>query len=302
MQKKTKDESKLTVGDSVIYLLIISIIVIVSVYLSRIDIKGHGKITNDVDDVCAVKTSFAEEIQKANQLCPIPVALGLGEVTSITLEEGFVTYTISCNDNMGTVMFTYNDDHIKEMMMMSFFMTNAQGNNNGNQFLEILKKEKVGVKYVFKGSLSGEKVCSLTLDEIIALQNKLSANPNEALYKFISMSLAIGKAELPMLIDEGMELIDYLLEKDNIVLVVSLDESMYSLNALDMYKHELKMSLNETLQTDPQSKAFLDLCKLSHSGLIYRYQGNISQRNVDIQFSSQEIRMFTNTPASLNIQ
>ena len=41
------------------------------------------------------ENSFAAQVARANQDCPIPVALGNGAVTAIHLENGFLTYYLS---------------------------------------------------------------------------------------------------------------------------------------------------------------------------------------------------------------
>ena len=41
-----------------------------------------------------VENSFAAQVGVANQNCPIPLALGKGNITSMSLKDGYLVYTI----------------------------------------------------------------------------------------------------------------------------------------------------------------------------------------------------------------
>ena len=64
----------------------------------------------------------------------------------------------------------------------------------------------------------------------------------------------------------------------------------------------IKESMIEESINDPDSKALLDLCKDSHTGLIYRMYGNQSYSSFEVEITSDEIRRFVNTPSNINIQ
>ena len=93
------------------------------------------------------------------------------------------------------------------------------------------------------------------------------------------------------------------LEGNNIVVSVNMSEDMYDLDILEESSSELAMSmLNEANVGDSELGALFDLCKVSHSGLVYRVIGSKTNQQVDIGLSSEQIRKGRKTPSQVNIR
>lgn len=247
------------------------------------------------------ENSFASQVERANRGCPIPVGLGNGAVTAIRLEKGFLTYYLSYDTPFYNLMSGLSPEKVKEALVMCFLCTNGQGNNQGDIMMDKLIEENCGLKVVITNSALGQYVYSATVQEIQTLRKRYQFNPQEAMYNMLSLNLEAERMNLPMKIEEGLYLTDYRLEGEDIVITAMMDESIYSIETLQENKDVVKNSIWEDVKSDAELKAFFDMCKVSHTGLVYRYIGDQSQKQCNIRFSSSEIRSTVITPSNVNI-
>ena len=126
-------------------------------------------------------------------------------------------------------------------------------------------------------------------------------NPQEAMKRCLDIQVEMTSAALPMEIDEGMTMTDYRLSDETIVTTIVVDESLYSISQMRSNKSMIKDAMLEEGVKDPSSKATLDLCKISHTGLRYHIMGNQSHQSFDVDITSQEIVDYVETPSTLNI-
>lgn len=248
------------------------------------------------------ENSFAAQVARANRDCPIPVALGNGAVTAIHLENGFLTYYLSYDNPFYNLMSSLDSEKVKDALLMCFLCLNGQDGNQGNALIDKLVKENCGLKIVISRSAKGKFEYSATVDEIQTLRKRFELDPHEALYSLLSMSMEAERANLPMQIEEGIMMIDYSLEGENIVITAEMDESLYSIDELNKNINAVKSSMIENGVNDADSKALFDMCKVSHTGLVYRYVGNHTHKQCNIVISRDEIRRLVPTPSNVNIQ
>lgn len=246
--------------------------------------------------------SVLSQIQKANASCPIPLANGVGCVSSITLEGNLVTYVISFQDDYyQAIERAVTNERGKEALLLSTFLLNAQ-NGKGDMMTELLINEGLGVKLIIE-SLSSSKhfECSLTAEEFKTERSKIDMNPQEAMKRCLDIQVEITSAALPMEIDEGMTMTGYRLIDETIVTTIVVDENLYSISQMRSNKPLIKEAMLDEGIKDPSSKATLDLCKISHTGLRYHIVGDQSHQSLDVDITSQEIVDFVETPSTLNI-
>lgn len=248
------------------------------------------------------ENSFAAQVACANRDCPIPVALGNGAVTAIHLENGFLTYYLSYDNPFYNLMSGVDQEKVKDALLMCFLCLNGQGGNQGDVLMDKLVEENFGLKIIISSSAKGKFECSATVNEIQSLRKRFELDPHEALYSLLSMSMEAERANLPMQIEEGIRMTDYSLDGENIVITAEMDESLYSIDELNKNINAVKNSMIENGVKDADSKALLDLCKVSHTGLVYRYVGNNTHKQCNIVISSDEIRRLVPTPSNVNIQ
>lgn len=249
------------------------------------------------------RAEFARMIERADRDCPIPAAMGKGAVTGIKLENGYVTYYLSYDSDVINILSRIDDkNRVKEGILMCLLCINAQGNSQGDLIMDLLAKFGYGIRVVITESATGRFDFKTDVDEIKVLREKFQINPHEALYNLLSISIEAERTTLPIELDQGMLLTDCSLAGDNIVYTIQLDENMYSIEAMVSNENVVKESMFKEGLSDPSSKALLDMCKVSHSGLKYTFTGNQSHKTFDVLLSSNEIRETVQTPSNVNIQ
>lgn len=248
------------------------------------------------------ENSFTIQVARANQDCPIPVALGNGAITSIHLGNGYLTYYLSYDNPFYNLVSQVDQEKVKEALLMCFLCLNGQGDNQGGVLLDKLVEEKCGLKIVISNSAKGKYECSATVQDILSMRRRFELDPHEALYSLLSMSMKAERANLPMQIGEGIVMTDYSLDGENIVITAEMDENLYSIDELNANISAVKNSMIKDGVNDADSKALFDLCKVSHTGLVYRYVGNHSRRQCNVVITSDEIRRLVPTPSSVNIK
>ncbi len=245
------------------------------------------------------RAEFAQSIERADRECPIPVALGKGAITGIKLEDGYVTYYGTYDSDFTHILNKIDDEQKKKCILMSMLCINAQNGNQGDVLMNSLEKYGYGIRFVITQSGAGKFDFRASTEEIKALREKFRLNPHEALLNGLSISIEAVRASLPLKIDEGMQVTDYSLEDENIVIGVECDEDIYSIDEISSKSKWFKDSMFEDGLSDPSSKALLDLCKVSHTGIKYIFTGKRSRKSTDILLSSDEIRQKVQTPSPI---
>lgn len=249
------------------------------------------------------RAEFARMIERADRDCPIPAAMGKGAVTGIKLENGYVTYYLAYDSDFINILSRIEDKNkVKEGILMCLLCINAQGSSQGDLIMDLLAKFGYGIRVVITESATGRFDFRANVDEINAMREKYQFNPHEALYNLLSISIEAERTSLPLKLDEGFLLTDYSLEGENIAITIQLDENLYSIDTMASNRELVKESMFEEGLSDPSSKALLDLCKVSHSGLKYIFIGKQSHNSFDVLLSSNEIRKNVQTPSNVNIQ
>lgn len=249
------------------------------------------------------KSQFAQMIERVNNDCPIPAAMGKGQVTGVKLEGNYVTYYLSYSPEYYNALSKLkNDEQIREGILMIFLFINGQGDNRGDVCFDALERYGYGIRIVITESAIGEFEFKASADQIAALRDKYQLNPHEALYKLLSLCIEADRVNLPQEIEEGMDMTDFSSEGENLVITMQVDEELYSIEHMKENKEFIKESLLKEGLSQPESHSLLDMCKISHSGLVYRIIGKQSKQRLDIEISSDEIRRLVDAPENLNIQ
>lgn len=248
--------------------------------------RGIGKsISKNVPN-----NSLKEAIARANSSCPIEVGGGTGYVSAIKLEDNNVTYYVHFNERNNPMLTENNQENLKEFFILTLLCMNGQEYGQGDFFVSKLIDEGCGLKVVYTDS-SGKNFESVTsVDELKSMKDKFHQNPHETLYQALEMEIEAERASLPLKIEEGMYITNYSLDGENIVITINMDENLYSLNEVKNQKEVLKQSILHEGIEDPEMKGLFDLCKVCHTGLIYRMTDSYSKKNCDVLITSDEIR------------
>lgn len=160
----------------------------------------------------------------------------------------------------------------------------------------------IGFKIIVSDGTGKQFTSIMTPKYITKMKREVSLNPSEALHDALKLKLDIETTGLPMQIDEGLVMTGMRLEGNNIVVSVKMSEDLYDLDVLEESSSEFAISLlNEANAGDPELGALFDLCKISHSGLIYRAIGSKTNRHTDVAISSEQIRTGRRIPKQVNI-
>lgn len=249
------------------------------------------------------ENSIETQVKRANRDCPIPVANGIGQVTSITFEDNSLIYRINyLPGHVNIDAFKKNPDAARAMFYLSFVCLQAQDSYVEKMMTELVSNG-IGLKIIVSDGTGEQFTSTMTPEYIARMKRDVSLNPSEALHEALELKLAIETTGLPIQIDEGMVMTGMKLENNNIVVTVKMSEELYDLNVLNESSAELAASmLDEANAGDPEFGALFDLCKVSHSGLIYRVIGSKTGRLVDMGLSSEYIRKGRKTPSQVNIR
>lgn len=247
------------------------------------------------------ENSIQSQISRLNRECPIPVAGGAGEIKSITLENKFVTYRMTYRTPyMDIDALKRYPSATRDLCYLSFVMVQAQG-SQVEKLVDELISNGIGIKVVFSDDAGNSFTSEMTPQYITEMKHDVQRNPSEALHDAIQLKLAMDNINLPIEAGEGMTMTNIELDNDNLVTNCIISEDIYDLDVLQEASDAVAQDFLQNAINDPGMTAFLDLCKVSHTGLTYRIIGDKSKRQIDINIPAEIIQQYRSTPAVLNI-
>jgi hypothetical protein len=270
--------------------MFIALILIVSI--AKMNVRPSSDNSNSIIDL----------IESANRDCPIPIANGVGQVTAIKFENNDITYYLDYNKGFFNFdAYEANQEAARELFYLSFVCLNAQ-DYQSKTFRDELKNNGYGIKVIICDGTGQRFVSELTPAYIAEMDNRVSSNPNKALHDGLALKLQLEEKDLPIEIEEGLTITKFYLEDNNVVNEVIVNEDLYDISAFHENMDAISSSMMEEANNgDPESGALLDLCKVSHTGLIYRMIGDRSKQCADVVLSSEFIRTYRNTPSQVDI-
>lgn len=233
------------------------------------------------------KQRLRMEIEKANRDLPAEVE-GLGRLDSMALEEDaqFVAYYYTVlreNAQLNVDMINNNADMVKRKMLNTMLA-------GGKTTLDMFKRNKVGMRYAFKEEGTGKTAqVTITLHELDrALEQPLTQA--QAADQALHDDLLISRQSLPVIIDDNLKVVDYVLEDDKLIYVIDVNERVYPLGD-DFNMKEAKEGVMEELDaSNPGLVSTVSHLKKTNRGLTYRYVGNITKTQVDVDISALELK------------
>jgi hypothetical protein len=251
----------------------------------------------------AVFSGLRSDVERANNECPIQMAGGAGQVTSIKYEEtntddakcAVVYYLDFKPEYINSEVFKENPEASRALLFLSMSCMNGQ-DGNGNMLLEELLKNDAALKFVINQDSPTECVVWISPAYMKKMKNH-NESPSQALLDGLALMLEMQSKQFPIAVDEGMTATGMHLEGNNIVYEVDCDESIYSIDAIRDSSNDIVTEILSSASSDADICALFDLCKVSHTGLIYRYKGKQSGDVASIQISSDVIRERHQTPS-----
>jgi len=241
------------------------------------------------------------QISKENELCPIEVIKNVATITKIADENNQIVYYMNYDDSRIDLSYLENNPNTANFVLLnSFGILNGQGISNGDKCAQFLLKNNYGVAFDvssannhFRISIDGKE-----LKEKV----KLGKIPTEAIKDFLDMQIKLSKSRLPQKVDEGMMNTDIFIENNNIICKLVVDENTWSISNFKANASQMKEELYKDLASEVSSRALLNLCKIAHTGIIYRIIGNTTKDSYDVIIDNNYISSHTMTPNQLNIK
>lgn len=245
--------------------------------------------------------TVAGQVEKANQLCPIDLG-GVGTITSISIAGKQVVYHVEYDNTLISLdMVKLSADAIKRVFFLSSFIQNAQGHNNGDRLMQMLIEQGYGLT-MYISSNKDNFYISISPQELAAYEKQDRLNPTEAVKDLINMQVEMAHETLPQTIDTGLICTNISIEDNNVIYRVEADEKQYNISAFEDNKESAKEELYMAWKSEPTMRNMLSLCKVAHTGIVYRFVGNVSQDSCDIVIDADYISNNTATQPRLNIR
>ncbi|MBO4463866.1 MAG: hypothetical protein J5797_06690 [Prevotella sp.] len=216
-----------------------------------------------------------------NSQCPVSLG-SLGEMTSLTFEDDLLLFSYDINEDYFNVATLAQDrqamkDNMKTML--------SNPNEAVREIMELVIDADSKLKVTMHGKTT-DAVASATFnaDELEKILNT-EVSPQEKL----AISIASTQAQLPLNADAGMMITELKKEGDDVVYVVEMDESMYTVSMVRESKAAVKETImNNVKNMGPVKREFVSLVVNADANLVYRYA--TSSGHVDIKITNAELR------------
>lgn len=266
-------------------------------FVVMIGIATLGRIAVSIEN-----NTFEGQVKKANQSCPIPIADGTGQITSIALEDSMVVYTMTYDANVITLdRLKNNPDKYKRVIILSSCLLNGQ-NKNGDRFMKLILDNQYGIAFKILSNKGGEFAISANSSELKTLLQEAEKSPTEAIKEVLEWQIEDNQVTLPTKLDDDMTLVAILCDSSSLIYKVVIEEPLTISEIKDNNNSLNRIAILRELYCDPSSKAFLDMCAIGNFNLVYRYVDVMFTDSCDIIFSHREITDIVRIPKSLNIR
>lgn len=248
------------------------------------------------------ENTFEGQVKKANQGCPIPIADGSGQITSIAIKDSMIVYTLTYDTNVITLdRLKDNPDNYKRIIILSSYLLNGQ-NKNGDRFMKMIIDNHYGIAFDVQSNKGEEFTISATSSELKALLNEAEKSPTEAMKEVLEWQIKDNQSTLPTKLDDDMTLVAIICDSTSLIYRVVIEEPLTISDIKDNNTPMDRSAILRELYCEPSSKANLDMCAVGNFNLVYRYIDEMNTDSCDIIFSHREITDIVRIPKSLNIR
>lgn len=158
---------------------------------------------------------------------------------------------------------------------------------NDKSIIKSLILSGYGIKCQFKGSNSPK---SMTID---VSNDKLKNNKPLSQEEIIETLVEIDRHAMPRTVDRATTVVDFKIEKENIIYVYDIDETDFDISKIENdsnYKDNGTAVIANELRNNTLTGVLYKLVARSGRGICHRYVGKSSGKVVDLTFSNAELR------------
>ncbi len=197
--------------------------------------------------------------------------------TPYKVAEGMMCVDVQLNDKYETVVIEVDES----VYDMGFLELHAQNNlkytmlNTEDIFtlqrLNLLVLVNRGIEYKYIGTSSRKMVRVIIEREFLEKVTNGNIGPLEQL----NLIAAEERQQLPQLIENGLKLVDVIIDVKSYTYVYKVDESIYSIALLrnNISKSDIKQSVDEEINRgNTELRHLIELLKSANIGLAYKYK------------------------------
>ena len=237
------------------------------------------------------KTSREYIIAQMNsQKCPIILGGGVGEVSKITYEDGYLVYNICYRDEYVGVE-TIRGSKVNFAEIVGCILRSLR---DPKELLDFLEKHRMGMKLAIRND-SGD-TCSLVCSfEDIENSYYMHAGVTrtESLCKGLEFNVEMYNRELPMLIDEWLWLDSFSVEGDTLFMNYMVDSAGYDVNEMDFSGITI-MDVEMTEDEKILYEVLMGMCKSVNCHFAIRFFDKDTQKEA-VMFTDKKIIKQINT-------
>lgn len=248
------------------------------------------------------ENTFEGQVKKANKGCPIPIADGTGQITSIAIKDSMVVYTLTYDANVITLdRLKDNPDNYKRVIILSSYLLNGQ-NKNGDRFMKKILDNHYSIAFKVLSNMGEEFTISANTSELKALLQEAEKSPTETMKEVLEWQNKDNQSTLPTKLDDDMTLVAIICDSTSLIYRVVIEGPLTISYIKNNNTPMNRSAILRELYCEPSSKANLDMCYIGNFNLIYRYVDEMNTDSCDIIFSHREITDIVRIPKSLNIR
>ncbi|MBQ6097485.1 MAG: hypothetical protein IJK99_07025 [Bacteroidales bacterium] len=226
---------------------------------------------------CFGESRLEKFVEKLNEECPTSMGEA-GEMTGVELKDGNAVVKMTVNEEIFSIeALKANPELLHSAHVLNF----SNPTDEMKEFIDELRRCGAGLTYVYVGNVSGNEVsATLTSREIKELsRSNGNADPDQQL----DAQIAIANAQLPVQIDETTVMSKLEREDDCIVYYYDVDDTQFSLDALEESRDLLTTSFIDNLRQQKEqiaTKDFIRACILADVDIAYCYRGTTTGREI----------------------
>lgn len=261
-------------------IIVAIIIVVVSAVLNQIRKANHGEIRS--------------QIEQFNNMCPMPIAGGAGEIESAEVDGDFLVFHFKYAPKFfDRTSFEEEPDAARDLLLASFL---ARG-TSGETLLSQITGDGLGVRIDIDDSNGGNFISKMSPDYIKNKLAEIDSDPSAALHDALELKLRSESKHLPIRIADGMTITECKLDKNDMLALIVTDENLYSIDDFRSQINAIRSEMVKTIGsgTDVGTRAMVNICQEVHCGLVFRLIGSQTGDTVDIRLPYEDIAASSQT-------
>lgn len=233
------------------------------------------------------KKQLEKDVERENARCPYPISVGV--CTSVTLEDDNVVCKVVFDERENGSFDAIRNHWI--VLKQSIICNLRTPDENIQTMLKMLKLTKTGLRYLYTGSKSGERLnIEISPCEIDScLNNTMSFS--ESRKECVSYEIVLSNYQCPQDIGDGLVIDSLSMEKDALVYNISFDGGDGYIESLKVNYEQVKADIMKGFDNvDYQTKSFMSYCNdAGLKFLNYRYTDNVTRKSMIVSFTVSEV-------------